>query len=331
MTAVPEEVEEKIRSALKPSRTEVVRAKQMITSLVSGAESVGIGRIQRVLIEAEGVREPEQNEKLTMAEPNDVSDADLKALPLIAHKRLALAACEALVDLESQGLLVEVATVPPNEGPHRAVINANHDVTIGLQYRNLGTSVHLRSPVPQFSDGYRLAPRYADSGFPWFAEPDLFLADVDELWISTRARRCVSEALEAYRKGLYLACATLLGTASEGAWHSAAARLASISENLRRTLAKESVNSLDLRKKVVEVLSRKGSPGRALTPGLESTAELLRRMRNYAVHPTDVEDADLERYFTEAGCGQLLLEVHSYLTNLGRAVDLRLAHDSSDK
>lgn len=326
MTAVPKEVENKIRAALRPNRTEIVRAKNLILDLARSGDVIGVGQLQRVLIEAEEVRDPQHGEKLEMGDAGDYSEQDLRILPLIAHKRLALAACEALVDLVAQGSLIESASAPRGTGPHNQVIGSNDTVSIGLQYRSLGTSVSARTNMPNFAAGYRLLPRYADSELPWFLDSDLFLQDLDDLQLSARAQRCLHEAIEAYRRGLYLASVNLLGTASEGAWFTAAARLSDIDERLQKTVAQEGVQALTVRKKVIEVLNQKGA-SKKLVAGLESTAELFRRLRNYGLHPKDEEESDLERFLTEPAAGALLLEAHSYFSTLGRAVDLRLEQE----
>jgi hypothetical protein len=330
VTAVPEEVEELIRSALRPTRTEIIRAKGLILDLTKTGGVIGIGQLQRVLIEADEIREPQQGEKLVIESPDDYSEQDLRGLPLIARMRCARAACEALVDLAAQGLLVAVANAPPGTGPHSVVIGQGAPLTVGLQYRTLGTSVQARTDLPHFPDGYRMLPRYVDSELPWFLDSDLFVEDLALLPISERARRCIGEALEAFRRGLYLASVNLLGTASEGAWFSAAEKLAHLDERLEKELEKDATPALTVRKKVIDVLN--ASPeSRKLTPGLESTAELLRLLRNYGLHPRGSTEEDLERYLAEPANGALLLETHSYLTTLGRAVDARLAHeDTSD-
>jgi hypothetical protein len=50
----------------------------------------------------------------------------------------------------------------------------------------------------------------------------------------------------------------------------------------------------------------------SLIDELVSFASLLRRMRNYGVHPKGVDDAAVERYFNDETCDVLLVENHDY-------------------
>lgn len=49
-------------------------------------------------------------------------------------------------------------------------------------------------------------------------------------------------------------------------------------------------------------------------------AALMRRIRNYGVHPREKADEGLEVYFEEDRCGLLFLETHRHLTRLGEIV-----------
>ena len=89
MKAVPEEVENKIRAALRANRTEIVRSKNPILHLVRSGDAIGVGQLQRVLLDAEETRDPQHGGMLEMADPGDYSEQDLRSLPLIAHRRLA--------------------------------------------------------------------------------------------------------------------------------------------------------------------------------------------------------------------------------------------------
>ncbi len=53
---VPEEVHDLVRTAVRPTRTEILRAKKLILELMKDGETIGIGQLQRVLIDASLVK-----------------------------------------------------------------------------------------------------------------------------------------------------------------------------------------------------------------------------------------------------------------------------------
>jgi hypothetical protein len=148
------------------------------------------------------------------------------------------------------------------------------------------------------------------------------MEDLDGLFLDDRARRCLGEALAAYRHGLFLACANLLGAASEAAWYSSGERLRALDTQLQKALDDD--NTVRVIERVKEVFRQRRSL-RILADDVVSTAALLRELRNYGAHPRADETTHLERYFSEASAATLLMETHSYLRRLGSAVPALLA------
>jgi hypothetical protein len=151
----------------------------------------------------------------------------------------------------------------------------------------------------------------------WYVEPDLFAEDIGNLELTNRAHRALREALASYRRGLYLACASLLGVVSEAAWYAAAERTGTPA--IGKLIEEEA--TARLQRAVADHLRGVKALARTLPDELLAHAAVLREIRNYGVHPREIRD-DLERWFTEDACGLLILETHHYLTRLAGAVEV---------
>ena len=316
-------IEDVLTTIAMPSWPEVLRAKRAILDLLADAEPHGVGSIQQVLHVIDDVPvHLGHRPKLEVANVADVASVVVPTHPIVAHIRLAWAATEALVDLVSLGVVVEVADSPAYETSHPII--AHDRCNISCQVAGHGFGVDLRPPFPQLARAYRLTPRHAVQA-PWFAEPDLFMADLDGVFLDDRAKRCIDEALAAFRHGLFLACANLLGAASEAAWYASGERLRQLDPQLGKALDDD--RTAKVIDRVKEVLRQRRSLSSAVDD-VGSTAALLRELRNYGAHPRSDETAHLERYFSEASSAILLMETHSYLMRLCSAVTERLASEA---
>lgn len=318
--AGPHGIDDAIRAAVLPSWSETVRAKRKIVELLADGEPHGIGSIQQVLHLIDDVPvHLGHRPKIEVPSAGDIDRIVTPSHPIIAHYRLAWAATEALVDLMTLGLVVEVGDPPTYESSH-PLLDRNRS-TVGYEVAGHGSGTQLQPAVPPLGRAYRLVPRHRERA-PWFADPDLFSDQLGDLGLDARARRCLDEALAAYRRGLYLACTNLLGAASEAAWYAAGGRLRHLDDQLAKAIDGERTSRVITR--VSEVL-RQHRPLASVADDLSSTAALLRDLRNYGAHPRADDTSHLERYFTEAPATVLLLETHSYLTRLSGAVASRLA------
>ena len=81
--------------------------------------------------------------------------------------------------------------------------------------------------------------------------------------------RCIAEALAAYRHGLFLACANLLGAASEAAWYASGERLRELDPQLDKAIDDD--RTAKVIDRVAEVL-RQRRPLRTVADDLGSTA-----------------------------------------------------------
>ena len=203
MSNPQEEFNERIRNATKPVWADLVRSKRLVLELVSDGAVHGTGTIQQVLTEAEEIGPPQHGEQLQVQRVDEMSDPDIADHLLVKRARYWLTASEALIDLASQGILVEVATA--HSGAH-PVVSGGGNVTIGVKVGGSSYGVSVTSQMPNLPQGFRLAPRHRHEGKPWLTEPDLFVADISPLPLDARAKRCIGEALVSYDRGLYLAC-----------------------------------------------------------------------------------------------------------------------------
>jgi hypothetical protein len=313
------ELEAAVTQALAPTWTEIVRAKRALSELLADGKPHGIRTLQSCLLDIDGIpREAAHRERLELASPDDIALVVTPSHPILARQRLAWAASESLVDLVAQGILVEIADPPLQDGRHPLIAG---EVIVQYQLGGHGAGIRHPTLLPRLSPAYRLSPRLARHDNPWFIDPDIFSTDLEQLPLDTRTRRCVAEALASYRKGLFLACASLLGAASEGAWYAAGEQLRHIDRRLATAL--DDGRTAVVVARVGEVL-RQGRGRRDVVDELQAHAALLRQLRNYGVHPRATQTAHLERYFDDAGAAVLLLETHSYLTRLAAAVAARL-------
>jgi hypothetical protein len=187
------------------------------------------------------------------------------------------------------------------------------------------TSSTSASPIHRGGSEYGRGSIVADSymvAVPgearWYLDPDLFAEEIAYLELTERAHRALREALSSFRRGLYLACASLLGVVSEAAWYAAGERIGT--PPIAKAIKADATNRVQ--KLVAEHLRGVRTLARrpTLPDELLAHAGILREIRNYGVHPREIRD-DLERYFSEEACGLLLFETHHYLTALAGAAE----------
>ena len=86
-----------------------------------------------------------------------------------------------------------------------------------------GQRLRLHQPAA-LSDVVQLPHRLRQQCL-WGSEPDIFIADLASLGLDPRTERSLREAIESYRRGVFLGASSLLGAAVEGAWYAAGQRL----------------------------------------------------------------------------------------------------------
>lgn len=307
-----DEHEAAVIAALTPSDGDIRQAKSAILEDLAGGQirplaqllqSVGPVAMQdprREYVDAVLLDDPEQTRRH----------------PMIETRRIYLAAVHAIVDLETAGLIVAHERLDGGGGwdgrfgPLRS---------LPFRYRSGSTSIQLNRvavPVPR-GPAYRLHRALLDH--PQQAhvlDPELL---VDGLDLPVRVVRAVREATAAYRRGLPLAAANLLGALVEGAWFHAARQLAPSVPAIATALDRDPFPSIaDVQRRTIDAL-RSGQPHRA--DDLTAVAGLIREIRNYATHVDSDHDQDLDGWLDDTGVITLFGTVRRHLVGLMTAVD----------
>lgn len=305
---------EQIRAIVEPSRADIVRAKSLIMEHVSNGEPHDANELVLQLPQSEGLAVPYGNDnRLDITDPHQAQLVINDSNPILRHMRLQTAGMEGLVELAAEGLLI-----PTYRDSSRTAALIQHP-SIQLRVQGSGSNYQVTQRVSLVLEAYVL-PHRLRSKPPWPFDADLFIESLGEIDLEPRAERTLREALEAYRRGLYLGSATLLGAVSEAVWYWAGESLRDKSPKLAQAL--ESDRTVEVQRLVAEVLRKVKDLPKGLPDELVATATLLRDLRNYGVHPRAIEDQSLERHFTEETCGLLILNMRFYLARLVRSVGL---------
>lgn len=274
--------------------------KRRVLEVMSDRRPHHVGTLINLLVQDEGILAPQHGDRVDL----DSFDA---SNPFLRYVRLQTAVAEAITELDALGFFV-----PAHSGEH-----ANVGQILNIPWHRRGTSsgIDMSEGVPILRHQHiRLVHGLNPSYVPRIYDHDLYLEALTDLKFDDRPRRCVYEALRAYRQSLYISCGSLLGAASEAAWFSVGEAFRRESKTWADLLDRGTFT--DLQKKLLPRL-KEWFPD-SLLDELVSFASLLRRMRNYGVHPKGVDDAAVERYFNDETCGVLLVENHDYLVRLAK-------------
>lgn len=304
-------IERLIRTLVVPSRFEVLRAKRAIAAALSPGDPKHVTELKRAVLDADDVPVAEQHdERIVVSSPDDLEAVVTADHPILRRRRLLAAAAEALAELRAHGSVVPVDAARPSDTalPGLDGDRANH---VHYQFQNYGSGVRVLDDAPRLDDGYKVTHRLRGDA-SLFLEADIFTADLEALNLNARSLRALEESLQCFRRGLFLAAASLLGAAVEGAWFAAAERLRRPNTKLDKELAKALPSTQEVQRLVSELL-----PAR-VRHELSSLTGLLREIRNYGVHPREDRGA-VEVYLVEEACGRLILTAHRHLRLLQQA------------
>jgi hypothetical protein len=228
--------------------------------------------------------------------------------------RASLAARWAVAELAATQLVIPVMDPGGAEPTDDLLGRADAPgVTIRAPHGSFGVPVNL--PRPMLASAY-VRSAHARLAHRWYLDPDIFYEDLADLELDVRARHALREALEAYRRGLYVASTALLGVVSEAAWYRAAELLGKPG---RLAPAVREERTPTVQKLVADNLRQNKVGSSTLPDELLANAGLLRALRNYGVHPVKTRD-DLDRHFNDEECGLLILRTRNYLAGLAGAV-----------
>ncbi len=294
--------------ATEPTPVDIARAKKLILAgLATGADDAL--SLTTCLRREEGISSPERGEALDMTNRTDVDPRD----PTVLRVRYDLASQIALRELVFAGLVI---------AQQEPVGNSYNSVAV----RRGGTSGGERIPrgdLVGIGSSFRLSRHMIDDPAIAVLDPDIFTHGLDGLGLDDRTLRSLHEALHSYQRGLYLACASLLGAVSEGAWYSAGERLRVYDERLGKALDNDRASAVCSR---ATELFRQVPRKKTEATDVATHATRMRDIRNYGVHPRASTDASLEHYFTEHGAGLLLLDTHRYLSRLSALTQSAVDH-----
>jgi len=303
---VGEQTMEALRKAVTPGDADIVVAKAAVRSHLSGAAAATQSLIDEVLSSL-GVTPPGRNEHYDIRPDLEPEEAiDPEAMPL-KRARMTHATRLAIAELVAEGVIVPAET-PSND-------------YIQVSVHRSGHSGAERVPVstPKLEGAYRAKPRTGPLGDAPALSSAEFAAGLGSL-LTPRALECLSEALAAYRRGLYLSAVNLLGAVSEAAWYEVASRLEGESSELAAALARSSTG--EVQRLVANLFREKDRRARSMTNELLAHASYLRDLRNYGVHPAADQDPGQAHAFTELGCTVLVMGTHRYLARLREATEL---------
>ena len=281
-----------------PTATEVARAKALILNELKTGTTQRLDHLVRLPTEAEGLTgQGTQTDELDLSDPREDHTR-------VTYLRLSRAAAEAIGQLSAAGTIIPAAS-------------AGHDATgvrWDIKYRKGAQSgkhsVGSGRPLLE-NAAYRLVRPDAPI---WAMNTDFLLAGAGHLLLPAKTVRWLEEALRAYRHGLYFASLSLLGAGSEGAWFHLAEQLRNRSPKIERLLDDPRVSAKTVQEAVATFL-RDDKDFRRYVDEISHFASLLRRIRNYGIHPRE-EDSHLSEYFDETKCGTLLLGSRDYLYRL---------------
>jgi hypothetical protein len=299
------ELAQAVREHAQPDRIDIVRAKRHLLGQLSGGQPHPSSTLIASVAALLGA-EPLGRLQIDLSSRASVKAVITADHPIPAAIRADLSAREALAELAAEGMLIAAGAGP---------IAGDDEMMLSFQLPGHAAGQRLRLHRPAvLSDVVRLPHRLRQQGL-WGLEADIFIADLASLELDPRTERSLREAIESYRRDVFLAASSLLGAAVEGAWYAAGQRLRSVSPKVHEFVDGDRTAQLQ---SAVTAALRDALPGSRKweADALSQFARLMRDIRNYGVHPRQVTDGDIEVYFTEDKCGLLFLEAHRHLKRL---------------
>ncbi len=282
---------------------EVMRAKGRILEALASGPKPRADLISASLAAAGVMPKQNKDERVDVPEMADDTWHFDATHPAIMRVRLTDAAEEALAQLADSGVLAELETT------------TTAYVTIQQGGRGFGYKVDRSRP--RLASQYGLTRR-TQMDATALLDVDIFSADLTALNLHDRTLRCLDEALESYRRGLFLSCINLLGLVSEGAWYQVGEALRERVKGLPKALDND--NAAGVIRLSAEGLRSAGAASASEIAEMHSHGAYLRDLRNYGVHPRSGSDDGIEHAFTDHGAGLILMNTHRYLTRLAGAL-----------
>jgi hypothetical protein len=267
-------LEPEVTKLVTPTRTLVLRAKRATLRLLADGLSHRTTGIVHAVLEAEGAsRDFSGGRIITFPDPGPQTLT--RDTPAIAQARGQLAAYQALAELAAESLVVPSLERDEQDEPRVGQIESPR-LTFSVRTSGGSTNLFVYASVPAVASAYRLLD--PDAADRWYLEPDLFLDELKNLGLDKRVARTLREALAAYRRGLYLASASLLGVVFEAAWYAGAVRVGPTGQ---LTDAISGGRTAKVQELVTDRLRQRLSASDPRPAELHSHAALMRAIRNY--------------------------------------------------
>lgn len=256
----------RIHEAIRPSRNEVIAAKRRVLEILSDRQPHNSNGLLNLLVDDERLPTPQRGDRVDL-------DSFDETHPILRFVRLQTAVVEAISELDALGYILPCHSSDQS--------NVAQILTVPWHRRGTSSGVNMSDGVPILRHQHiRLIHGLLPSYVPRLYDHDIYLEALTTLELDDRPRRCLYEALGAYRRGLYISCGSLLGAVSEAAWFSLGEAFRGESKAWADLLDRGTFR--ELQKKILPKL-RSLFP-ESLIDELVSFSSVLRRMRNYGVH-----------------------------------------------
>lgn len=184
--------------------------------------------------------------------------------------------------------------------------------------------------LPTVYRAYRLATPFRDGERIRLASGDVYLSHLDQSRLPSRAKRCLRESVEAFKKGLYLSATIGVGAASESLWMSFGRLVLNKKlpgyPQLEKAFKNAYPNVGEVLKSTWDILRSECSDElkqifltRGEQDAFKGYAEGVLELRNYALHNEDADED--EARFTYDETGLLLLRATNYFNQLMRLME----------
>ncbi len=203
-------------------------------------------------------------------------------------------------------------------------LNQPDDTSVGYTHRSgAGGGIDTPIPLAAVHQSYGLTVAFREKYYR-LASGDVYLSYLNQTQLTSRAKRCLQEAINAFRHGLYLSATMNAGAASESMWMELG-RLVNVkspTQKLTDELMKKHPNISTIIEETWSALRHHHATTVLPTIFINATdqiifkewADRLRDRRNYAMHS---DDAGIEEpRFTHNETGMLLLDAANYYNKL---------------
>ncbi|SRR5258708_6200771 len=231
-----------------------------------------------------------------------------------------IATREALQRLHASGTLIAFGC--PRQEAEAVLFRVFHSGGNGP----VGDNVYLPSAYP----AYHLATPFRDGERIRLASGDVYLSHLDQSRLPSRAKRCLRESVEAFKKGLYLSSTIGIGAASESLWMSFGRlvlnkklpgypQLEKVLKNAYPNVGEVLKSTWDILRSECTVELKQIFLTRGEQDAFKGYADSVLELRNYALHNEDADED--EARFTYDETGLLLLRAANYFNQLMRLMD----------